>query len=416
MKKYPYLIIYYICFLILASCTQDEFEPDPIGEKVPFEEIKKNTLEDALQKSGNDLFLTALKNSNIPSLLSDWGKEPLTLLVPSDNAFKSAGYTKDKIALMSAQDLDTLLLYHILQGQLDTTVVKKTAGSVQLSSKLNTTVTFRESPTLYTYGHNVVISNNNLIIDGKNRSAYHVEKTKGPDLIFINNLLIRPTEDIWKTLKRYPDLSIFMELLQLQDYAYNNIPTWWGGISSWPEATAINYLSIVSNTNQNTIPYQSIFAPTNEAFIKAGYSTAEDFLKLNDLNKRDKIGTFMYYRYGAVYDFQPFLKSDSIISYHSLWGRRYFPTDTRPNPIVFFSNDLKDEILSNYIINTRYDSDSKPPIKCPFKFSKTSDGQVQIKLKDAKEGTEAATVVESDIMTLNGPIHIVDRLFIPKGF
>ena len=124
----------------------------------------------------------------------------------------------------------------------------------------------------------------------------------------------------------------------------------------------------------------------------------------------------MYYRYGAVYDFQPFLKSDSIISYHSLWGRRYFPTDTRPNPIVFFSNDLKDEILSNYIINTRYDSDSKPPIKCPFKFSKTSDGQVQIKLKDAKEGTEAATVVESDIMTLNGPIHIVDRLFIPKGF
>jgi len=137
--------------------------------------------------------------------------------------------------------------------------------------------------------------------------------------------------------------------------------------------------------------------------------------KLNDKNISN-VGKYLYYKDGAPYDYKVFLKSDSILSYHS-WAARYYPTQnlSKPNATIFFSNELNNDRLANYVIYP-YLSISVPEYVCPFVFSQREDGKTQIKLKNARESDEAATIIESDIMTLNGPIHVVDRLFIPRNF
>src|SRR5690606_4461750 len=160
----------------------------------------------------------------------------------------------------------------------------------------------------------------------------------------------------------------------------------------------------------------SVFAPTNEAFITAGYHTAEDFLQLNEpywINR----GQFLYFSSGAPYNYRTFHKTDSVLTYHHGWAQRYYPTDGgRVNPTVFFSNDLSDSFLGNYDVKMEgYSPDSHPAISCPYTFTR-ENGIIKMRLKNAKEGTEAATVIEQDIMTLNGPLYIVDRLFIPHHF
>lgn len=177
----------------------------------------------------------------------------------------------------------------------------------------------------------------------------------------------------------------------------------------------------------------SLFAPTDDAFKKAGFNNAEDLRILNDhmyyskyyIDHTEEWGweyiefqfPANYARDGAPYDYGAFLKSDSIISYHA-WGEKYFPTSRGSiKPTLFFSNDLIQDFMKNYVISMAgYDPVKIPQIIQPFTFTRDSDDKIRVRLKNAEDGTEAATIIEPDIMTLNGPIHVVDRLFIPKGF
>lgn len=97
---------------------------------------------------------------------------------------------------------------------------------------------------------------------------------------------------------------------------------------------------------------------------------------------------------------------------------RYFPASSvKPNPTVFSSNELTDDFLGDYILQPLgWKPIEQPIMYVPFNFSKDEQGRVTVRLKTAAEDAEPATIIESDIMTLNGPIHIVDRLFIPKDF
>src|SRR5690606_36371660 len=145
-------------------------------------------------------------------------------------------------------------------------------------------------------------------------------------------------------------------------------------------------------------------------------NSAEDFLQFNEPYWIYR-GQFLTFSGGAPYNYMTFHKTDSVLTYHHSWARRYYPTDGGSvNPTVFFSNDLTDEFLGDYILQLETSSpNSQPRITCLYTFTR-ENGIIKMRLKNAKEGTEAATVIEQDIMTLNGPLYIVDRLFIPPHF
>ena len=395
------------CMALFQSCTQNEYMIEPVGEKVPYTEEKKS-ITDELSASGMTLFLSAFEKSNLSDSLKSWENTPLTIFVPSDDAFEKVGLNKEAISKMSAKQLDTLLLYHCMVTRFDTSAVKYTAGNIKITTKLNNPNLRTGWNTPYSYLHYVAINNNNLWINGKLSGIYKVRKTEEADLIYINRFLAKPTQDMWTILEADGRFSLFLKIIKANDLAYST--------KSFNDAKMQFTLAVnpTAEYYQANINLLSLFAPTDEAFIKAGYGDIENLRKLNDKNISN-VGKFLYYKNGAPYNFRAFLKSDSILTYHS-WGVQYYPTDSKSNATIFFSNELNNDHLANYIICPMVLDQSKPEYACPFVFSQREDGKTQIKLKNARESDEAATIIESDIMTLNGPIHVVDRLFIPQDF
>lgn len=417
-----------ILLLLVAvmSCTQEEYMPEPYGEKVPYEDADKKSLDALLTDSKSSLFKLAMNGSTIYELLgNEWKSLSLTFLVPSDAAFQEAGFTEETLKNMDAADLDSIILYHTLSEKIDTANVRSTYGNIRLKSKLeNKNIKLgRYSSDFYTYLHYFSITDNKIRINGKVVGDYSINQAIEGDVIFIDSFLVKPEKTIWQVMKEDSRLSMFMEIVEAndelygQDFYYDEEP--WGTYSMQEAIMRLQLDIVVDEYNPSNIymgGLTSVFAPTNEAFIKAGYDSAEEFLQLNEPYWKYR-GQFLTFSGGAPYNFRTFHKTDSVLSYHHGWAQRYYPTDGgRGNPTVFFSNDLTDEYLGDYILKLETsNTNNQPRIVCPYTFS-LENGRIKMRLKNAKEGTEAATVIEQDILTLNGPLYLVDRLFIPNHF
>lgn len=402
---YNYFLLLIIS-LALFSCTVDEFQPEPVGEKVPFLAEQLPALQEALQTSGHSLFLAAWNKSTLNDSLTAWEGTPLAILVPSDAAFEAEGYTADKIAGASAGHLDTLLLYLCLQVDLDTIANAQTTGNVKIRSKLTDPVIKEGSNssdlTPFILPHYIGIEQGRLFVNGKNTGDFTIKRVQHASLLFTGHLFLRPTKDIWTFLQEDGRFTEFVKILTSADAIY---------ATRMPDARMKPWLAVDSTSTSQMIRFISIFAPTDEAFAEAGYTSTA--LRVLNLKYQSKINTVAY----SPYQFMTFLKSDSIISYHS-WGMRYLPASAaKANPTVFFSNEMTNEYLGKYILQPiGWKPIEQPIMRVPFEFGEDEAGHVTVKLKNAKEGTDAATMTESDIMTLNGPVHVVDRLFVPEGF
>lgn len=412
-----------LLLVVALSCTQEEFMPPPYGEKVPYEEVPKERLDAVLAASKSSLFQLALDGSTIPALLDDeWENAPLTFLVPSDAAFEEAGFTEEKLKNMDAAELDTIIRYHMLSDQIDSSNVRSTYGNIRIKSKLeNKSLKMGSySADFYVYPHYLAITDGKVLINGKVMGDYKISDAKEGNVIYIDGFLQKPKKTLWQTMKEDSRLSMFMEIVEANDASYATSS--WDPIyiSQMEDAVMKTQLDIDTNQWDPSNIYigglTSVFAPTNEAFLSAGYNSAEDFLQLNEPYWVYR-GQFLTFAGGAPYNYRTFHKTDSVLTYHHGWAQRYYPTDGgNVNPTVFFSNDLSDGFLGNYDMKMEgYSPDSHPAISCPYTFSR-ENGVIKMRLKNAKEGTEAATVIEQDIMTLNGPLYIVDRLFIPNHF
>jgi hypothetical protein len=100
------------------------------------------------------------------------------------------------------------------------------------------------------------------------------------------------------------------------------------------------------------------------------------------------------------------------------WGRLFEPYNNMvgkglPMPDIFYANDLNNRLLGNYTLTTSNDG-NLPVYKMPLDFGLDANGRVTVKAKESPY--PAATVIEKDINTLMGPIHVVDRLIPPKDF
>lgn len=420
MRNIIAILLFSFAFI---SCTQEEYMPEPYGEKIPYEEVQKESLDAVLTGSTSNLFKLALEGSSVGTKLTgEWKDFPLTFLVPSDAAFQEAGYTEDKIKAMEASDLDSIILYHTLAQKVDTTNLKATYFNVRMPTQLKNAriKTQQYAADIYTYMHYIAIRDRKIIINGKMVGDYRMQQAIEGDVVLIETFLKKPEKTIWQMMEADERLSMFMEIVKSNDdlygqsFYYDEEP--WGTYAM-EEGVVKNQLDIISEGQDLILSTStSVFAPTNEAFIRAGYQTAAEFLQKNDAHWRYR-GSFVTFNEGAAYNFRTFHKTDSVLSYHHGWGKRYFPTDiSRLNPTVFFSNDLDDAYLDRYILSPEgYSPEAQPEIYCPYSFS-MENGQLKMRLKNAKEQTEAATVIEQDILTLNGPLYIVDRLFIPNHY
>ncbi|WP_165456505.1 fasciclin domain-containing protein [Pedobacter kyonggii] len=427
------------CILFLGACSKTEFIPDPEGAQVPFQSDATQTVEQLLTASPAKLFYSAWQKSNIKNILKQQGsKVVFTVFAPNDAAMQTAGLSASAINQMPVEELDSLMMFYTTIGPVTKDELKLRSDNFMVKSLLlhpGLYVKYYENPEsnnqydLYYYRHYVGVKGKDLLMNGKNVGKVNYLPATNGGLYVMEKAIERPTKTILEALEADGRFTMFIESQRLADEFYINkigadLEPLFGyrpGDEEIMRDYAYTRLYYKKDWEINTPIYQgyigpnitvsTLFAPTDEAFHQAGFQTIADIVKFNERGQE-----------GIRFDDNTFtavggFPMDTVYNFHRNWGRIFQPASpggdkTVNNATVFYSNVLR-PALNSYPVNIG----GNPPVEyaytMPLEFS-LSNNSVVLKVKGSEY--PAATVVDTDINTLNGPIHVVDRLLFPKGF
>ncbi|HRH48159.1 MAG TPA: fasciclin domain-containing protein [Panacibacter sp.] len=215
--------------LITAGCNKDD-DPTPAP-------ISKNIAEIVSGDTTFSFLLAAAVKAGLDGALA--GTSPLTVFAPTNNAFRALGYTT--AASVSAEDaatLSSILLYHILDG---------TVKASSVPAGPNASVT--------TKGGLVVYATNNsggVYINGIKVTTADITASNGV-IHVIGSVLIPPSGNIVETAIATPDFSYLVAAVLKASTGTTNV------------AAALSGAGPLT-----------VFAPTNQAFVNAGFTTIDD--------------------------------------------------------------------------------------------------------------------------------------------
>jgi hypothetical protein len=435
MKNYlQYGLAALLLMVVISSCKKDEFIPPPEGEKVPYTAPDLKSLGETLKASPYQLFLKLYQRSNMDSVLNSPFAH--TLLAPTDAAMQAAGYTETSIDGITASEADALVAYFTIRGKFTREALQQRMGNLEgvtLLSRSDYKVypyyygngTGSQQYDNYYYRHYILVSADKLLVNGlPEGDAKNGLDAKNGYIWPLENMLQKPVDkSFWQLLKADPRFSMLMEVQRLADSTYDKryriafeeAMGYDPGGNGWVSGTRTNYEAkadlIPDFTGTILMNFNMMFAPTNEAFHKAGFQTVQEVMAWND--KYATTGVFDWNTW-QISDFG--FPSDTVLAYHWDFGRDnllYSGTYGKAPgqmPTVFFGNDLNDQYLADYPVN--HIAGSMIYIM-PFAFGKSADGKPTVMIK----GSDAppATVIET-IPTVMGPLHVVDRLLLPKNF
>ncbi len=428
-------VILFAGLLFTAACTKTEFLPDPEGTQVPFQNDATQTVEELLAASPAKLYYSAWQKSTIKNVLNKKGSKVLfTAFAPNDAAMQAAGLTASAINQMSEAELDDFILFSTTIGHVTSNELKLRGDNFMVKTLLenhNLYVKYYENPEsnqydYYAYRLYVALKGDDLLVNGKNTGKLNYLPATNGGLYLLEKTVEKPTKTIIEALRADGRFTMFIESQRLADELYldkiasDMEPLF--GYKPDPEETMMYATSRLFYQKDWDIltPYpgygtnitiSTLFAPTDEAFHKAGFQTVADILKFNERGAASIHFSDMTFTDEGAYPM------DTVYSYHRNWGRMFQPATaggdkTISNATVFYSNELT-PMLNEYLVS----AGGNPPIeyayKMPLEFS-VNGNSIQLKVKGSD--APAATVIDTDINTLNGPIHVVDRLFFPKGF
>lgn len=423
--------------LLFAACTKSEFLPDPAGSQVPFQPEATQTVEELLAASPAKLYYSAWQKSNIKTILKAKGSKLVyTVFAPNDAAMQAAGLTAAAIGQMPVAKLDSLMMFNTTLGFVTQTELKQRSDNFVVKTLLQQPglyLPYFENPNsnqydLYYYKNYVGVNGESLLVNGKNLGKLNYSPAVDGGLYILEKAIEKPTKTILEALTADGRFTIFLESQRLADESYieamiNDMEPLFG-YRPEPEEVLIYITNRKFYTNGwginapiypgfigPNITISTLFAPTDEAFHKAGFQTLADVMKFNergmssihfDENLFTGVGGF---------------PMDTVYNFHRDWGRMFQPVTAggdkaSANTTVFYGNVLN-AALNDYMVNVGGNAPPEFAYKMPIEFS-SSNNSVQMKAKGSSY--PAATITETDINTLNGPIHVVDRLIFPKGF
>ena len=269
-------------------------------------------------------FLTAAINkAGLVNALNDKTKEGLTLFAPANDVFMAAGFKSlADLAKIPDSTLTKILLYHVLGTKTLAAQIPQTSNSE--------VITLNTQPVYVTR-----TSDNKVFINGVSVVKADIICTNGV-IHQINRLLFPATGTIVQTAINSPDLSLLVAAVLRASQGSTDVA------------------SVLSGTGPFTV-----FAPTNQAFINAG------FADVNAINAADP-NTLT-----------------SILTYHVITGR-------------VFSSDLTDGATPATL----------------------NGGTVTISLSSGAQvkgngNSTAANITAIDIVVSNGVVHIIDQVLLP---
>lgn len=432
-------VVLWSSLFLLAACTKSEFLPDPEGSQVPFQPEATQTVEELLAASPAKLYYSAWQKSNIKTILkAKSSKLVYTVFAPNDAAMQAAGLTASAIAQMPVAELDSLMMFYTTIGLVTQTELKQRTDNFVVKTLLQrpglylpyyeNTGTGVNQYDLYFYKNYVGIKGEALLINGKNSGKLNYAPAVNGGLYVLEKTIEKPNKTILEALKSDGRFTMFLESQRLADENYieamiNDMEPLFG---YRPEPEEV--LPYISNRKLYTVGWginapiysgyigpnitiSTLFAPTDDAFKKAGFQTVADIMRFNERSA----GTIHFddSSFSGVGGYP----MDTVYNFHRDWGRMFQPMTSGgdkayANTTVFYGNVLSAG-LNEYMVNVGGNPPSNFAYKMPLEFS-SANNSIQMKVKGSD--FPAAVVTETDINTLNGPIHVVDRLLFPKGF
>lgn len=430
-------VVLWSSLFLLAACTKSEFLPDPEGSQVPFQPEATQTVEELLAASPAKLYYSAWQKSNIKTILeAKSSKLVYTVFAPNDAAMQAAGLTAAAISQMPVAELDSLMMFYTTLGLVTQAELTQRTDNFVVKTLLQQPglyLPYYENTAsnqydLYYYKNYVGIKGESLLINGKNLGKLNYSPAVDGGLYILEKAIVKPTKTIIEALKADGRFTIFLESQRLADESYieamiNDMEPLFGYRPS-PEEV-LPYITsrklyqngwginepIYQGYIGPNITISTLFAPTDEAFHKAGFQTVADVLKFNQRGA----GTIRFDE--GLFTGVGGYPMDTVYNFHRDWGRMFQPVTSGGdkayvNATVFYGNVLNAG-LNDYMVNVGGNPPSDFAYKMPIEFSSVNNS-IQMKAKGSEY--PAATVTDTDINTLNGPIHVVDRLIFPKGF
>lgn len=221
MKQFLYTVLgAAFLFAGVTACKNNLAEPPEVSL---FETISR--------ESEYSLFLSGVKKAGYQSLLST--SPSVTVLLPANSAFITAGYDSAKLANLDTTTVAVIIGYHLIGETV-------TPSGITAAGRLET----RSGYYLYTSNNNGLFINN-VRIDGTYISAAN------GIVLPISTVLIPPQKRIYETLKADTSFSFYYQAV-----------------------TRDSLRRKLFKDTFNTGNLFTVFAPTNNAFRRAGIDAA----------------------------------------------------------------------------------------------------------------------------------------------
>jgi|GEM_PF-1289073 len=429
-------ILIFLLAILFWSCRKEGFIPPAEGEKVPYTDTLKVSLADALKQSGAQHFYKAWQRSHLQHILDSLndGKSMFTILAPGDAAMEAGGYTPSVLETMDIRQLDSLLLFYVIKERITKEDLINRSDAYLAISLLNKPGV-RTAPlpnpgsgntpsAPYNYRHYLQLENGKMIVNGKMAGTGAFIAAKDGYIWLLDQMIIRPEKNVLETLTADGRFTLLLGILRETQDVYADIykaafgvpPSGYSPLSNDFFQT-YNWIlkpdrPFLPKTNPN-ITLSTFFLPDDDAFRAAGFNSVADLMVFN---RRKGLPYYDPVTRGWKGSFA----TNDLLDYHLNWG---LTINRRNNlslnsTIVFYSNMLNSSVVANYpILAVSLDPNDPagdPGYYMPYKFTRDASGKTQMQVKDTT--APVATIVEGDINTLMGPVHVLDRLLIPKGF
>lgn len=225
MKSFKFLYFLLFATLVFTSCSDDE---DDVV-------VAKKTIVDVVV-AGADF--TLLEAAVLHAGLADALKSPsITVFAPTDAAFKAAGFANE--AAIKAADkavIANILTYHVV-GSLVPASAIETKNNAEVAT-LNTAKVF------------VTKNASGVSVNGAKVTSADVKAENGAIIHVIDAVLIPETKNIVALAQSIPSLSYLVAAVLRANEGATKVVTVLSGVGPL-----------------------TVFAPTNDAFIKAGFPT-----------------------------------------------------------------------------------------------------------------------------------------------
>ena len=300
--------------LVFFSCEKkDAMPPSEASTSITSQVVAASYLQ---------LLESAVVKAELASTLD--GAGPFTVFAPTDAAFTESGITASTIETLSASALKSILLYHVIPAKIMASEVP--AGP---NAKVQTAG-----------GDSVFVTRNSsgVFVNGIKVIQADMAATNGV-IHLLSKALIPPAGNLVEVAQANPDFSYLVAAVLRASTG------------------ATNVAQILSSGGPFTL-----FAPTNSAFMDAGFAT------IDDINAAD-----------------PDVLT-AILTYHVVPGR-------------VFSSDLT--------------NDATPATANGAKVTiGVSPSGATVK---GKSNETASNITAANIMARNGVVHVIDKVLLPPG-